>query len=89
MVGQKNVLITGSSGLIGTVLRHGLEHKYNLSGVDVQQSGEFKCLQADMTDLRAISPAFKGIDTVIDLAAQAENSDELMAVLMKDKKDEV
>ena len=76
MVSQKNVLITGSSGLIGTVLRHGLEHKYNLSGVDVQPSTELKCLQADMTDLDAIYPAFEGIDTVIDLAAQAENTTE-------------
>jgi nucleoside-diphosphate-sugar epimerase len=76
VVDRKNVLITGSSGLIGTVLRNGLGQKYNLSGVDIRPSVEFKCLQADMTNLQAISPAFKGIDTVIDLAAQAENTTE-------------
>ncbi|HAL49104.1 MAG: NAD(P)-dependent oxidoreductase [SAR202 cluster bacterium] len=66
---NKKVLITGASGLVGSVLRNGLNDSYNLSGVDIVPIDGFDCLVADTTDLSAIQPAFEGADTVIDLAS--------------------
>lgn len=72
MPSKKRVLITGSSGLIGGVLRQGLSDAYELSGVDLRPASGSGSLAVDMTDLDAVLPAFEGIDVVIDLAAQAE-----------------
>ena len=68
---SKKVLITGASGLVGTVLRNGLAGDYELTGVDVRPVSGLPSLVADMTDLEAIEPAFQGVDAVIDLAAVA------------------
>jgi len=76
MTDKKRVLITGSSGLIGGVLRSRLPDKYELSGVDIRPEPGYRCLGADMTDLDSILSAFEAIDTVVDLAAQAENTTE-------------
>ena len=69
MPDKKRVLITGASGLVGSVLRGGLSEDYELSGVDMQPIPGFDSLVADMTDLDAILPTFEGKDVVIDLAA--------------------
>lgn len=76
MSDKKHVLITGSSGLIGGVIRNKLGNEYDFSGVDFNHESGFDVHVADMTDLNAILPAFQGVDTVIDLAAQAENTTE-------------
>ena len=68
---KKRVLITGASGLIGTVLGDALSDTYELSGVDLKPVPGLDSLVADMTDLDAILPAFRGIDVVIDLAANS------------------
>lgn len=65
------VLITGASGLIGSVLRGGLSDRYELSGVDRRGIDGFDLLVADSTDLDSIRPAFEGIDVVVDLARHA------------------
>ena len=71
MADKKRVLITGSSGLIGGVLRRALSDAYDLSGVDMRPVPGLQTHVADMTDLEAVLPAFEGVDTVVDLAAQA------------------
>ena len=65
----KRVLITGASGLVGSVLRESLADRYEFSGVDLRPIDGFDSLTANMTDLDAIQPAFEGKDVVIDLAA--------------------
>ena len=67
----KKILITGVSGLVGTVLRNGLAGDYELSGIDIRPVSGMPSVVADMTDLAAIEPEFQGIDVVIDLAAVA------------------
>ena len=69
---RKRVLITGASGLIGTVLRDALADEYALSGVDLKPVPVLDSLVADMTDLDAILPAFEGVEVVIDLAANPD-----------------
>ena len=69
MAQRRRVLVTGASGLVGGVLRRALSSEYSLSGLDRAEVPELDCLVADATDLEAMRPAFEGIDTVIDLAA--------------------
>ena len=66
---KKKVLITGVSGLVGTVLAASLKEIYEVSGVDLNESSEVPTTKADCTNLKDILPAFSGIDTVIDLAS--------------------
>jgi nucleoside-diphosphate-sugar epimerase len=65
------VLVTGMSGLIGGLLRDHLEKTggYELSALNRRPVEGIPCLQADIADLDAISPAFAGIDVVVHLAA--------------------
>ena len=74
MPSKKRVLITGSSGLIGGVLSRALSDAYEISGVDLRPEPGPDSLAVDMTDLDALVPAFEGVDVVIDLAAQAEQT---------------
>lgn len=69
---MKKVLITGMNGLIGGLLRGFLEEKggYQLSALNRRPVDGVKCTQADIGDLNAIVPAFKGVDVVVHLAAQ-------------------
>ena len=71
MAGNRKVLITGASGLIGGVLRAALSERFELTGVDRRAVPDLPSLTADMRDLDAILPAFEGVDTVVDLAAYA------------------
>jgi uronate dehydrogenase len=64
-----HVLITGSSGIIGNLLRKGLSSSYQLSGLDVKPATGMSFTAASMTDLAAAQPAFEGKDVVIDLAS--------------------
>ncbi len=66
---KRKILITGASGLIGTILRKALMESYDLYGIDVEIITGFDCLVADMKDLSTIKHAFLGKDVVIDLAA--------------------
>lgn len=57
--------------MVGTVLRNGLVGDYELSGIDIRSVSGMSSLVADTSDFDAITPAFEGIDVVIDLAAVA------------------
>ena len=71
---MKKVLITGMSGLIGGLLRHHLEGLggYALSALNRRPVEGVECLQADISDLEAIKPAFQGRDVVVHLAASLD-----------------
>jgi len=66
---KQKVLITGASGLIGTLTVKGLGDTYDFSALNRRPVEGIPCLQADIVDAAAIRPAFEGIDTVLHLAA--------------------
>lgn len=68
----ETVLITGSSGTIGTVLANALSDGYTVRGVDVRGSDTVDTTVADMTDLGSVESAFEDASVVIDLAANAD-----------------
>ena len=72
---MKKVLVTGMSGLIGGLLRRHLEDDggYELTALNRRPLDGVRCIQADITDLDAIKPAFVGQDTVVHLAAHLKD----------------
>ena len=77
MTEKKKVLITGSAGRIGTILRKALGDKYALSGIDRIAVPGFDSAVADLTDLDAILPAFRGKEVVVHLAAEARHTPDI------------
>lgn len=74
----KTVVVTGSGGRIGGILRQALAGTYSLRGVDrVPTPGMPGALVAGLTDLDAILPAFKGADAVVHLAADPRHTPEI------------
>ena len=69
--GAPKILLTGSAGLIGTVLRRGLRNRYEIRGLDIR-AGKGVDVVADMVDPDAIREAFAGIDAVVDLAGDPD-----------------
>ena len=68
------VLVTGMSGLIGKAVRTELAGDYELRALNRSAVEGVACVQADVSDLDAIRPAFEGIDQVVHLAAIAHGS---------------
>ena len=66
---KKKVLITGVSGLVGTVLAESLKQQYEITGLDLEESSQVPTVKANCSVLQDILPAFYGVDTVIDLAS--------------------
>jgi nucleoside-diphosphate-sugar epimerase len=56
---MRTVLITGSNGIIGSVLKEGLQDKYRIRGVDLPQ---------DISRYDVLRSQVAGVDTVIHLA---------------------
>ena len=75
MAGKKHVLITGASGLIGGLTIAALGDKYEFSGLSRRPVQGIPHTQADITDAKAIEPAFNGIHTVLHLAAANQPDD--------------
>jgi nucleoside-diphosphate-sugar epimerase len=73
MPDRVKVLITGSSGLIGSMLAGALAGKYEVSGLDrvpPKGASDIRTLVADASGgVEAIRPAFDGVDAVVHLAA--------------------
>ena len=69
---KKKILITGVSGLVGSVLAVALKDEYEVTGVDLEDSVYVPTIKADCTILESIMPAFSGIDMVIDLASNPD-----------------
>jgi nucleoside-diphosphate-sugar epimerase len=75
---QKTVVITGSTGRIGTILRQAFEGRYRLRGIDrVPTPGVPDAVVASLTDLGAILPAFRGADAVVHLAADPRHTPDI------------
>ncbi len=74
---MKNILITGMSGLIGGILRRHLESlgRYHLRALNRRPVEGVESVQADISDLEAIRPAFEDIDVVVHLAAYLGGAD--------------
>jgi nucleoside-diphosphate-sugar epimerase len=74
----ETVVITGSGGRIGVLLRGALAPTYQLRGIDrVPTPGLADAVVASLTDLDAILPAFKGADAVVHLAADPRHTPEI------------
>jgi nucleoside-diphosphate-sugar epimerase len=65
------VLVTGAAGLLGGVLIDGLGSARSVRGIDAR-SGDRTDRVVDMRHLDQVTAAFAGVDTVIDLAANAD-----------------
>jgi len=74
---MQNILITGMSGLIGGILRRHLEGlgRYRLRALNRRPVEGVESVQADISDLDAIRPAFEDIDVVVHLAAYLGGAD--------------
>lgn len=68
--GKKNILVTGAAGVIGTAVREMLSDRYEITCL-TRSPADFPSHVADITDLDAIQPAFRGVDAVVHLAASA------------------
>jgi hypothetical protein len=67
MTRQLNVLVTGSSGLIGGVVTRILGDKYIFAGLDrvsAEHASPIPLTKADVVNFDAIRPAFDGMDAV-------------------------
>ena len=69
------VLVTGASGLIGGIVLKNLSHKYEFKAVNRRKVEGVPCIQADISDLEAILPAFYDVDAVLHLAAHTAGND--------------
>ena len=80
----KKVLITGVSGLIGGLLTKHLQAigGYEITALNRRDVPGVKTVQADITDLDTIKPAFEGQDSVVHLSAvlTAATWDNLLSV---------
>ncbi len=63
---MRTILITGSEGIIGSVLRHGLGGKYRIRGVDLPE---------DISHYEVLWAQMAGVDTVIHLARRFSQAD--------------
>lgn len=68
---KKTVLITGGSGLVGSILSEAFKSNYTIRRLDRAPSEDGETIVADITDRAAMEAACEGVDTVIHLAAQA------------------
>ena len=66
---KRKVLITGASGLIGSLCIKHLGDEYEFSGLSRRKVEGIPHLQASIEEAEKIKPAFEGIDTVIHLGA--------------------
>lgn len=69
----ETVLVTGAAGLLGGILIDGLRPTHAIRGIDAR-AGDRTDAVVDMRRLEDVTDAFAGIDTVIDLAANADAS---------------
>ena len=68
--GRARVLVTGAAGTIGQIVIHALSDEYAVHGLDRKPGPGVEWVR-DMASLRRLELAFKGMDAVIDLAADA------------------
>lgn len=70
---KEKVLITGASGLVGGLTVEALSDRYDFSAINRRPVSEIPCIQADISDLNSIQPAFENVDKVLHLAAYTDD----------------
>jgi nucleoside-diphosphate-sugar epimerase len=65
------VLVTGASGLVGSVLWERLADEHTLSGIDLQRDRARGITRGNVRRFRSIRSAFRDVDAVVDLATGA------------------
>jgi len=70
---MKRVLITGSNGTIGSLLRALLGDRYEITGI-TRRPADHPATIGDIADLDTILPAFEGIDAVVHMAGDPSPS---------------
>jgi nucleoside-diphosphate-sugar epimerase len=73
---KPKVLVTGASGLIGSLTIEHLGHKYDFSGLSRRPVAGIPHIQADIVDLEAVRRACRGMDMVLHLAAETQDYDD-------------
>jgi nucleoside-diphosphate-sugar epimerase len=68
---RRTVLVTGMSGLIGGAVRRRIDGKHDLRALNRGPLEGVPVHRADIADLDAIRPSFRGVDVVVHLAAIA------------------
>ena len=71
---KRKILITGSQGLIGSILTEVLSEKFEIFGIDVKDKSEGRYYKVDLSDLEALRGVFSGLphlDCIIHLGADA------------------
>jgi NAD+ dependent glucose-6-phosphate dehydrogenase len=66
---RKTVLITGSGGLIGSILRTALSDSYTIRSHSLEPIPGVDTVLGDITDIGAMRAACQGVDSVVHLAA--------------------
>jgi nucleoside-diphosphate-sugar epimerase len=72
MPGKLKLLVTGLNGVVGRALRPALEERYEISALSrsgVEGLPPERVFKADIADIDSLAPAFKGVDVVLNLAA--------------------
>jgi NAD+ dependent glucose-6-phosphate dehydrogenase len=85
MPDRRRVLVTGSAGLVSSILREHWGDRYALRLADIVPTpdpGDHETLDMDITDLDAFRAACEGIDTVIHLAADRSPSADFYETLL-------
>jgi nucleoside-diphosphate-sugar epimerase len=77
MARNTRVLLTGAGGRVATILRRALQEHYELSGIDRIPVPDCKSLTANLTDLDAMLPAFRGQEVVVHLAAEPRHTPDI------------
>ena len=72
---KKKVLVVGASGRVGGVFLKTFADRYELSALNRRPIESVPCHRADISNLDAILPAFKGIDTVLSLVNEGGLND--------------
>ena len=68
---KKTVLITGAGGTIGTILRRSLDDTYTWRLLSSRPIPDAEAIVADLGDLPTLLEVFRGVDSVVHLAARA------------------
>lgn len=67
---KKTVLITGAEGVLGSILCQELAPEYTIRALSRYPIPARDSIAADINDLDALISAFKGVDSIIHLAAE-------------------
>ncbi|MFP6594121.1 MAG: NAD(P)-dependent oxidoreductase [Dehalococcoidia bacterium] len=76
MTPVRNVLVTGSGGLIGGALFRELGDRYEFSGLDVGAPSDpiVPIMVGDLSDMDSVRKAFDGVDAVVHMGADSNQA---------------